>query len=135
MRRLASVLALLLVSAACSGEGAEPVDRLVVVDREGRVVTVEPDGSDLTMLSGGRGHVSLPAGVVPGRRLDRLGLDEGFGFRAWLSPTSARERSRWPRWRRTRSTCRGRRWVTVSGCCATTVPGWPSRPPPSTRTA
>ena len=51
MRRLAAVLALLLVSAACSGEGAEPVDRLVVVDREGRVVTVEPDGSDLTVLS------------------------------------------------------------------------------------
>jgi hypothetical protein len=51
MRRLAAVLALLLVSAACSGEDAERVDRLVVVDREGRVVTVEPDGSDLTVLS------------------------------------------------------------------------------------
>ncbi len=50
MRRLAAVLALAL-AAACSGGDSAPVDRLVVVDREGRVVTVEPDGSDLTVLS------------------------------------------------------------------------------------
>jgi hypothetical protein len=50
MRRIGAV-AVMLVVAACSGSDVAEVDRLVVVDREGQVVTVAPDGTDLTMLS------------------------------------------------------------------------------------
>ena len=51
MRRLATAMVTIIVAASCSGGGAEPVDRLVVVGNDGEVLTVAPDGSEPVVLS------------------------------------------------------------------------------------
>ena len=53
--RLSLMITTLVLTAACSAEsddtGPEPVNRLVILDEDGRVVTTAPDGSDEQLLS------------------------------------------------------------------------------------
>ncbi|MFW6034412.1 MAG: TolB family protein, partial [bacterium] len=57
MRAIGRAACAVLAAAACgctgpfAGTGTEPVDRLVFVDLEGRVVTSAPDGSEPTVVS------------------------------------------------------------------------------------